>query len=32
VLLDLPSAALDVDTMQDLRAARRSPRSSAINP
>jgi molybdenum cofactor cytidylyltransferase len=31
VLLDLPSAALDVDTPQDLRAARRRLRRSAIS-
>ena len=30
VLLDLPSAALDVDTPQDLRAARRDRRSVAV--
>jgi CTP:molybdopterin cytidylyltransferase MocA len=30
VLMDLPSAALDVDTRQDLRAARR--RRSGISP
>jgi molybdenum cofactor cytidylyltransferase len=31
VLLNLPSAALDVDTPQDLRAARRSLRSSGVS-
>jgi molybdenum cofactor cytidylyltransferase len=32
VLLDLPPAWLDVDTPQDLRAVRRSPRSATISP
>jgi molybdenum cofactor cytidylyltransferase len=32
VLLDLPSATLDVDTLQDLRAARRRPSQFRISP
>jgi CTP:molybdopterin cytidylyltransferase MocA len=32
VLLNLPSAALDVDTPQDLRAARRRLRPSGVTP
>jgi molybdenum cofactor cytidylyltransferase len=32
VLLDLPSAALDVDTPRDLRAARRRAQRSAVSP
>jgi GTP:adenosylcobinamide-phosphate guanylyltransferase len=31
VLLNLPSAALDVDTPQDLRAARRRLRPSSVS-
>jgi hypothetical protein len=31
-LLDLPSAAFDVDTPADLRIARRRPRLGGINP